>query len=318
MRDYLIRRAILGVFTVALVAAIIFLVLRVIPGDIVDAMLGGEALTITNQASLDAIRHDLGLDQPIYVQFGMWLWSLVRFDFGTSFYSREPVWEVIRYAIPVTLQLTVMGVLLIVVLAVFSGVLSAVYQDSWVDYFFRVFTISGLAMPSFWVAILVVLGLALGMGYFPPIGYQPFTEDPVRSLEQFYLPALVLGWRGSAVLGRMVRSTVLEVLREDYVRTARAKGLHEQVVITRHVMKNAALPVVTLLGFQLEGLLSGAVVVELVFALPGLGRQLVDAIAFRDFPVIQTLIMFFAFVTVLSNLLVDMAYGWLDPRIRYR
>lgn len=317
MQDYLARRLFLGVLTVLLVATIIFLVLRVIPGDIVDAMLGGEALTITNQASVDAMRHDLGLDQPAYVQFLMWLSSLARFDFGTSFYTREPVWEVIRYAVPVTLQLTVMAVLLSIVLAVFSGVLSAMYQDTWVDYFFRVFTISGLALPSFWVAILVVLGMALGMGYFPPIGYQPITDDFFRSMQQFYLPALILGWRGSAVVGRMVRSTILEVLREDYVRTARAKGLAERVVIIRHVMKNAALPVITLLGFQIATLLGGAVTVELVFALPGLGRQLIDAIAFRDFPVIQTLIMLFAFVTVASNLLVDLAYGWLDPRVRY-
>ena len=317
MQDYLIRRLLLGVFTVWLVAAMIFVLLRVLPGDVVTAMLGSEQLTDVNQAGIDAIRRELGLDQPIYVQFGIWMWSLMRLDFGTSFVTREPVWEVIRYAIPVTIQLALFSKLISITLAVVAGTLSAMRQDTWVDYFFRVFTIAGLAMPSFWVAIIVVLGFTFWFNYLPPTGYHPLLGDPLKSIEQFLLPSLILGWRSAAVVGRMIRSTILEVLREDYVRTARAKGLTERAVVIRHVLKNAALPAITLLGFQFSQLLAGAVTLELVFGLPGVGRALVSAINFRDFPIIQVLIMFFATITVISNLLVDLAYGWLDPRIRY-
>lgn len=317
MQDYLIRRFLLGIFTVWLVAAMIFILLRVLPGDVVTAMLGSEQLSEVNQAGIDAIRRELGLDQPIYVQFGLWMWSLIRFDFGTSFVTREPVWEVIRYAIPVTLQLALFSKVISITLAVVAGTLSAMRQDTWVDYFFRVFTIAGLAMPSFWVAIILVLGFAFWFNYLPPTGYHPLFGDPLKSIEQFLLPSLVLGWRSAAVVGRMIRSTILEVLREDYVRTARAKGLTERAVVIRHVLKNAALPAITLLGFQFSQLLAGAVTLELVFGLPGIGRALVNAIAFRDLPIIQVLIMFFATITVISNLLVDLAYGWLDPRIRY-
>lgn len=317
MRDYIIRRLLLGLVTIFLVATVLFVILRVIPGDVVAALFGSEELSEVNRANFATIRRELGLDQPIYVQYGKWLWSLMQFDFGRSYVSQEPIWESVKWAIPVTLQLTLFAVCISVALAVISGTLSALRQDTWVDYFFRIFTITGLAMPSFWVAIVVVLGGAIYVGYFPPAGYRPPTEDLGRSIEQFILPGLILGWRGSAVVGRMIRSTVLEVLREDYVRTAYAKGLQQRVVVIRHVLKNASLPVITIIGFQISALLGGAVAIELIFGLPGMGRQLVTAITLRDLPVMQLLVMLFAVITVISNLVVDLAYGWLDPRVSY-
>lgn len=317
MRDYIIRRLLLGAGTIFLVATLLFVILRVIPGDVVRAMLGDAELGVVNQANIQALREELGLDHPLHVQYGMWLWSLARLDFGRSFVTREPLWESIKWAIPVTLQLTLFAIIISVIIAVITGTLSALKQDTWVDYAFRIFTITGLAMPSFWIAIVVVLGGAIYLNYLPPTGYRPPTEDLGRSIEQFIIPGLVLGWRGSAVVGRMIRSTVLEVLREDYVRTAYAKGLRQRTIVLRHVLKNAAIPVVTILGFQISGLLGGAVAIELVFGLPGMGRQLVTAIGLRDLPIIQILIMAFAAITVLTNLIVDLAYGWLDPRISY-
>jgi peptide/nickel transport system permease protein len=223
----------------------------------------------------------------------------------------------LKTRLPVTLQLAIMSMLVVVVVALIAGVLSALYQDTWVDYVFRVFTIGGLALPAFWVGILVILALALWFHWLPTIEYVPFTQNPRENLIQFAFPALVVGWRGAAVTGRMVRSSMLEVLREDYIRTARAKGLAERVVILRHALKNASLPVVTILGIEVTLLLGGVVVIEQVFSMPGLGRALVSAIYYRDYPMVQFLVTFFALVTMVINLLVDLTYAWLDPRIRY-
>ncbi|MBI4234287.1 MAG: ABC transporter permease [Chloroflexi bacterium] len=324
MRDYLIRRILLGVLTTFVVAALVFLIMRVVPGDITHIILGeqsgaGQAGVgmVAFEQRIQRLKAELGLSQPIYMQFGKWVWSMVRLDPGTSFTTMRPVLHLVRDAAPVTIELALMGFVLTVVLALVAGVLSALRQDTWVDYFFRIFTIGGLALPSFWVGVMVILGLALLVGYMPPPGYRPINEDPWASMQQFLVPGLVLGWRSAAVTGRMIRSSMLEVLREDYVRTAWAKGLTQRTIVVRHVLKNAALPVVTLLGFQLNALLGGVAVIEIVFGLPGLGRVLVEAIRGRDYPTIQFLIMLFAVVTIVMNLVVDILYGWLDPRIKY-
>ncbi|MFN3974117.1 MAG: ABC transporter permease [Dehalococcoidia bacterium] len=314
MRDYLIRRLLLLIVTVWGVSVVIFLIMRVVPGDPIMALMGEGGATAEQIAK---IRRELGLDRPLPVQYAQWMWDTLRLDLGKSLWKGTEITFELKTRLPVTLELAIMSMLLAIVIAMVAGVLSALRQDTWVDYFFRVFTIGGLALPAFWVGILVILMLALWLNWLPTIEYVPFFQNPRENLIQFIFPALVVGWRGAAVTGRMVRSSMLEVLREDYIRTARAKGLAERIVVLRHALKNASLPVVTILGIEATLLLGGVVVIEQVFSMPGLGRALVSAIYYRDYPMVQFLVTFFAFITVLINLLVDITYGWLDPRIRY-
>jgi peptide/nickel transport system permease protein len=320
MRGYVIRRLLLLVVIVFGVSVIIFIVMRVAPGDIVNAMVaaseGGTGRGLTPER-IEKVRAQLGLDKPLYLQYLDWLWGVVRLNPGMSFWTNEPVMKELKHAWPITIELALLSFIIAMIIALFSGILSALRQDTWVDYAFRVFTIAGLAFPAFWVGIVLILFLALYLDYMPPLRYTPFTENPWENIQQFIFPALVLGWRAAAITGRMVRSSMLEVLREDYVRTAWAKGLRERVIIYRHALKNAALPVVTLAGFQLAYLLGGVVVIESVFSLPGVGRALVVAINHRDYPIIQFIIPIFAFITAFSNLAVDLLYAWLDPRVRY-
>ena len=314
MREYLVRRFLLLILTTWGVSVVVFLIMRVVPGDPITAMMGEGGVSTEQIAK---IRRDLGLDRPLYIQYVEWLWDTLRLDLGKSLWKGTEITFELKTRLPVTLQLAIMSMLVVVVVALIAGVLSALYQDTWVDYVFRVFTIGGLALPAFWVGILVILALALWFHWLPTIEYVPFTQNPRENLIQFAFPALVVGWRGAAVTGRMVRSSMLEVLREDYIRTARAKGLAERVVILRHALKNASLPVVTILGIEMTLLLGGVVVIEQVFSMPGLGRALVSAIYYRDYPMVQFLVTFFALVTMVINFLVDLTYAWLDPRIRY-
>ncbi|MCS7206393.1 MAG: ABC transporter permease [Dehalococcoidia bacterium] len=314
MRDYLIRRFLLLILTVWGVSVVIFLIMRVVPGDPIMALMGEGGAT---KEQIAKIRRDLGLDRPLVVQYFDWLWDTVRLDLGKSLWKGTEISYELKTRLPVTLQLAIMSLILSVVIALVTGIVSALKQDTWWDYAFRVFTIAGLALPAFWVGILVILMLALWFNWLPTIEYVPFFENPRENLLQFIFPALVIGWRQAAVTGRMVRSSMLEVLREDYIRTARAKGLAERIVIFRHALKNASLPVVTVIGIEATLLLGGVVVIEQVFSMPGLGRALVSAIYYRDYPMVQFLVTFFAFVTVVINLIVDLTYGWLDPRIRY-
>jgi peptide/nickel transport system permease protein len=219
---------------------------------------------------------------------------------------------------PLTIQLSLMTFAISVTLALLIGTLSALKQDSWIDYTLRVMSIGGLSIPSFWAGIMIVLALALWVGYMAPPGYMPITKDPWASIQQLLLPAVVLGWRSSAVLGRMVRSTTLEVLREDYIRTAHSKGLAQRVIMMRHVLRNASIPVVTLMGFQLGSIVAGTAVIETVFGLPGLGRLMVESIRNRDYPVVQFMVMIAAAWVIFINISIDILYGWLDPRIRLK
>ena len=317
MRTYLAKRLLLILPTLLGVAAVVFVIMRVIPGDVTLLILGGDQTGRIDPQQLAAMRHQLGLDQPIAVQFGTWLWGVLRFDFGTSLWTGQPVLQEVLLRLPLSLEVAILATVVSVVLAVPLGMLAAVRQDSWVDYVIRVVSIGGLAIPSFWVGILVILFLVIYFGWGPPLEFTPPWVDPWANFQQLVWPVLTVGYRYAAVTTRMTRSTVLEVLREDYIRTAWAKGLGERVVVIRHAMKNAMLPVITLVGTEFAFLIGGLVVTESVFTLNGVGRFVVDAVAHRDYPVVQALVFLIAFCFVIVNLLIDLTYAWFDPRIRY-
>jgi peptide/nickel transport system permease protein len=316
MYKYVIRRALLAVPVLLLSSLIVFGLMRVMPGDALTVLMG-ESGNI-GEKELAKIRKDLRLDLPYHEQYLLWLWQMVSLSPGDSLFTGEPIGVSLWKAIPVTLELTALAMILGLALAVPIGVLSATRQDTPSDYAGRMVAVSGLSFPDFWLGTLVITFAAIWFKWIPPIGYVSFWESPARNLQQFLLPAAVLGFRLSAATMRMTRSTVLEVLREDYVRTAWAKGLGGRVVVYKHALKNALIPVVTVVGGQLGVLLAGAVVIETIFALPGMGRLTVEAILYRDYPVVQTNVMLVAATLVTLNLVVDLTYAWLDPRIRYR
>jgi peptide/nickel transport system permease protein len=317
MRTYVLKRLLLIVPTLLGAAALVFVIMRVIPGDVALLILGGDSGQI-DQKQLAAMRGQLGLDQPLLVQFGTWLWGIVRFDFGTSLWTGQPVTQELLIRLPLSLQLALFATLVSVIIAIPLGMLAAVRQDTWVDYVVRVISIGGLAIPGFWVGILCILGLVIFFGWGPPLEFTPPWVDPWANFQMMVWPVVTVGYRFSAVTTRMTRSTVLEVLREDYIRTAWAKGLRERAVVIRHALKNAMLPVITLIGTEFAFLIGGLVVTETVFTLNGIGRFVVDAVAHRDYPVVQALVFLIAFSFVVVNLLVDLTYAWFDPRIRYR
>jgi peptide/nickel transport system permease protein len=295
---------------------IVFGLMRVMPGDALTVLMA-ESGNI-GEKELQKLRKDLRLDLPYHEQYLLWLWQMVSLRPGDSLFTGEPISTSLWKAIPVTLELTALAMVLGLAIAVPIGVLSATRQDTTSDYAGRMVAVSGLSFPDFWLGTLVITFAAIWFKWIPPIGYVSFWESPARNLQQFLLPAAVLGFRLSAATMRMTRSTVLEVLREDYVRTAWAKGLGERIVVYKHALKNALIPVVTVIGGQLGVLLAGAVVIETIFALPGMGRLTVEAILYRDYPVVQTNVMLVAATLVTLNLVVDLTYAWLDPRIRYR
>jgi peptide/nickel transport system permease protein len=317
MRTYLAKRLLLIVPTLLGVASLVFLIMRVIPGDVALLILGGDGGNI-DQAQLVAMHRQLGLDQPLLVQFGTWLWGVLRFDFGTSLWTGQPVVEELLIRLPLSLELAFLATGVSVLIAIPLGMLAAARQDTWVDYVVRVISIGGLAIPSFWVGILVILLLVIYFGWGPPLEFTPPWVDPWANFQQMVWPVVTVGYRYAAVTTRMTRSTVLEVLREDYIRTAWAKGLAERVIVIRHALKNAMLPVITLIGTEFAFLIGGLVVTETVFTLNGVGRFVVDAVAHRDYPVVQALVFVIAFGFVIVNLLIDLTYAWFDPRIRYR
>ena len=297
------------------VSLIIFVIMRMLPGDVALIALGGGQGVSEEQIA--QYRRDLGLDRPIAVQYAEWVWGLVRLDPGKSLLTKAPISSELKNRIPVTAELALGAILLSTFIALPVGVLSAIYQDRWPDYFFRIFAIIGIALPIFWIQTLVRnLILPKYIGWLPPPGYADPWEDFTKNLQQMWLPVLLLGYAQSAIVSRLTRSTMLDVLREDYIRTARAKGLRERGVIIRHAVRNALLPVITLAAIQLGTLLGGAVITESVFGLPGVGRYVLDAIRNRDYPIVQAVIVFSAGVYVVLNLIVDLSYGWVDPRVR--
>jgi peptide/nickel transport system permease protein len=270
------------------------------------------------ERELQKLRKDLGLDRPYYAQYLIWVWQMLSLNPGDSIFTNEPIAVALKKSIPVTLELATLAMILGLVIAIPIGVLSATRQDKASDYAGRLVAVFGLSLADFWLGTLIITFAALWFKWIPPIGYTSFWESPSRNLQQFLLPAAVLGFRLCAATMRMTRSTVLEVLREDYVRTAWAKGLEGRIVVYKHALKNALIPVVTIVGGQLGTLLAGTVIVETIFALPGMGRLTVEAILYRDYPVVQTNVMLVAATLVALNLLVDLTYAWLDPRIKYQ
>ncbi len=315
MTTYVLRRLLLMIPTLVGVAVLTFFIMRVVPGDVV-ALRYSQAGSAPQEV-IDRERALLGLDKPLLEQFADFMGGAIRLDFGRSLWTDRPVAEEIGSRFGISLELAILAALIATCLAVPLGVLAAVKQDTWVDYVIRVFSIAGLATPSFWLGIVMILALVVWFRWAPPLIFRPLWEDPVANLGQLIWPALAVGYRYSAVAMRMTRSSVLDVLREDYVRTARSKGLRETVVIVRHALRNSLLPVVTVISLEFAFLFGGLVVTEQVFNVNGLGKLLVDAVAHRDYTLVQALVLIFSFIFVFVNFVVDMFYGVLDPRIRY-
>ena len=316
MRQYAIKRIGLFIPTILLVTVIVFVVMRLIPGDPALAILSADDATYTEE-ELTLLRAELGTDRPIVVQYFEWMGGLLRGDFGESFWWGGPVMERLGERIPITIELAILGIGMAVVCAVPLGVLSAIKPDSPIDYASRIFTLVGISIPTFFSGILLMLILIQAFGWLPPLGYVNFWEDPWNNIRQMMLPALALGFYDMAFIARVTRSSMMEILREDYMRTARSKGLAEHLVLSRHGLKNAVLPILTISGWQFGRLFGGTVIIERIFLIPGVGQLLIDAVFQRDFPTIQAVIVIVAVSIVVINLLVDLLYAWLDPRIRY-
>ncbi|MGE5058923.1 MAG: ABC transporter permease [Betaproteobacteria bacterium] len=317
MWQYILKRLLLMIPTLLGVALLVFLLLRVAPGDIVELKYAGSG-TFAPKEALDRERAQLGLDKPVAQQFVSWISGVVRFDFGESMWTGQPITQEIKVRLELSLELAVMATLVAMLLAIPLGTLAALKQDTWVDYAVRIFSIAGLAMPSFWLGIVIILGFLILFKWMPPLTFTSFWVDPRANLAQLIWPALAVGYRYSAMATRMTRSAVLEVLRDDYVRTARAKGLGEAVVVLKHALRNALLPIVTVIGLEFAFLIGGLVVTEQVFNLNGIGMLFVESVTHRDYTMTQALVLLVAFVFILMNFLVDLLYAWLDPRIHYR
>lgn len=316
MHIYLLQRLITAFLTLFGMSVVIFVLLRLVPGNIVDILFSSAGFV--NPAAKQEIARELGLDQPIPVQYGRWLRDIAHGELGKSYRYDIPAWQVIKPRIPVTAELALLALLVAVLLGVPAGVLSAVRQDSATDYLLRLLSLAGLSMPSFWLGMVIILLLVSWAGWIPAMIYVSPFEDFKAHVLQFLFPALAVGYRSSALIMRITRSSMLDVLREDYIRTAWAKGQRERIVVFGHALRNATLPVITVIGIEFAFMIGGLVVTETVFNLPGVARYLVDAILWRDYPVVQNLVMFIAIVVVLANLTIDLLYGWLDPRIRYQ
>ncbi len=313
MQRYVIQRLAFVPIVALLVATLVFLLVRLLPGDIVD-VLTREA---PQYGDASALRHELGLDKPFIEQYLSFLTGVLQADFGTSLYFRHPVIDDVRRAVPVTLELALLAVLVSSAISIPLGVIAASGRNGPVDYVVRIISVVFTSIPTFWLGTLVLTGLALWARWVPPLRYVPIWEDPAANLQQFLIPALVLGVAATGVKLRMVRSQMLDVLGQDYIRTARAKGLGTMSTLRRHALRNALVPVVSLIGNQMGVLLGGAAVTETIFNLPGLGRMLITAVDTRDYPSVQAAVLVIALLLVTLNLVVDLAYAWLDPRIRY-
>ena len=317
MLRYIVQRLLLMIPTLLGVAILVFLMLRLMGGDPVEVMLRGEGANVP-QEIIEAERVRLGLDKPIIVQFGKWLGGMLTGDFGVSMWTGNPVSHEIASRLQLSIQVAVMATILAVLLAIPLGTLSALYKDTWIDHLIRVVSIAGLGIPSFWLGMVIILLLLSYFHWHPPLTFTPLLENPRENLSQLIWPALAVGYRYSSVATRMMRSTLLEVLQEDYIRTARAKGVYERLVVVRHALSNAMLPVVTVIGLEFAFLIGGLVVTEQVFNLNGIGKLFVQAVARSDFTMVQSLVLLVAVFFIVVNFVIDMLYAWLDPRIRDR
>ncbi|MCG6951336.1 MAG: ABC transporter permease [Betaproteobacteria bacterium] len=323
MYQYVLKRLLLLFPTLLGAAVLVFFLMRLIPGDVCELRMAGTGAYFDKEA-LKICQDELGLNRPILVQFWEFIRGYATFNFGDSMYTGRPIVEEIVLRFQLSLQVAIMATITAILIAIPLGTISAIKQNTWIDYGVRAFSIAGIAMPSFWLGILIILGLLIttkswfGAAWMPPIQYRPLWEDPVYNLTMLIWPAVATGYRYSAVATRMTRSAMLEVLREDYVRTARAKGLLEKIIIRRHALKNSLLPVVTVIGIEFAFLMGGLVVTEQVFNLNGLGKLFVESVTNFDYNMTQALVMLVVAVFVLTNFVVDVLYGWLDPRIHYR
>ena len=317
MRTYIIRRFLLVVPTLFLVTIVVFLIVRSIPGDVIDAI-AAENPQMSANMDRELIRHRLGLDLPVHVQYGRWIGAVLQGDLGASLRGEVPITPVILSRFPVTLELGVLAIAIGLLISLPIGIYSAIRQNTIGDYAGRGVAVTFISVPTFWTATMVMLYPSIWWGWSPPMRLIPFTADPLGNLGMFLLPAAILGAVLSGTTMRMTRTMALEVLRQDYIRTAWSKGLEEKIVVMRHVLKNALIPVVTLVGFQLPILIGGSVILEQIFVLPGVGTLLLDSIQKRDYPIVSGINLFIATAVVLSNLVIDLTYGYLDPRVRYR
>lgn len=315
MLRYVASRLLLSIPTLLGVATLIFFMLNVLPGDTVETMLRAEGGNPTPEL-VASERARLGLDRPILVQYGDFLAGLATFDLGTSSWTGKPVLEEIVLRLPVTLQVAVLAMLLALVIAIPLGTIAAIYRETWIDYAIRTFAIGGIALPSFWFGMLIALAMLWYFNWLPPLGSPSMFDDPLRLLQQLALPAIAIGYRYAAILIRMMRSSVIEVMHEDFVRTARAKGLRAGRIIRRHVIPNSLLPTITMIGLEFALLIGSLVVIEQVFSLNGIGRLFLDAVSRSDLAVIQGIVMVLTVIFVAVNLLVDFAYAAIDPRIK--
>ena len=317
MLRYTINRILLMIPTLLGVAVLVFLLLRMMPGDIVELrflMDGGQV----SPEVLAQERARLGLDKPVLQQFMDWMTGIMVGDFGVSMWTGRPVWDEIASRLQLSMQVAIMATILATLIAIPLGTLAALFKDTWIDRTIQVFAIAGLAVPSFWLGMLMIMGLLIFFNWIPPLTFKPIYEDPWHNLSQLIWPALAVGYRYSAVATRMTRSTIVEVLQEDYIRTARAKGVFERLVVRRHAMRNAMLPVVTVIGLEFAFLIGGLVVTEQVFNLNGIGKLFVETVTRADYTMVQALVMLVATFFILVNFVVDLLYAVLDPRIRYR
>jgi peptide/nickel transport system permease protein len=317
MFHYILKRLLLMIPTLFGVAVLVFLFLRVAPGDIVELKYAGSG-TFAPKEAIERERAQLGLDKPWAQQFALWMAGIAHLDFGRSMWTGRAITEEIRLRLELSLQLATMATIVAVLIAIPCGTVAALKQDTWVDYLVRIFAVGGLAIPSFWLGIIIILGFLILFRWIPPLTFTPFWVDPWTNLSQLIWPALAVGYRYSAMATRMTRSAVLEVLREDYIRTARAKGLWERAVIAKHALRNALLPIVTVIGLEFAFLIGGLVVTEQVFNLNGIGMLFVESVTRRDYTMTQALVLLVAFTFILMNFLIDLLNAWLDPRIRYQ
>lgn len=313
MIDYIVRRLIFGIFVLLIMTTFIFIIMRAVPGDVVTLQLANSGATPEQMAALKA---EMGLDKSVFGQLIDWGKNALQGDLGSSLWSGKEVSQIILDRLPVTIQLALMAIILAIIIGIPIGVISAVKQNTFIDHFLKVISIGGLSIPSFWLGLILLTVLSLSFNWIPPLGYQSFAENPIVNLQQMFLPAICLAITLSASIVRMTRSAVLEVLHSEFIRTVRAKGAKEAVVIFKHALRNSLISVITLIGLQIGYLLGGTVVLESIFALPGLGSLIFETVLVRDYPVVQSTVLVFGAMFLLVNLIVDVMYGWVDPRIR--
>jgi peptide/nickel transport system permease protein len=320
MQAYIARRLLLILPTLFIIGLFTFLLVRLIPGDVLMARIAesGSVGSTISPEERQRLRRELGLDRPLPTQFMSWFGGAVQGDFGESLWTRKPVGDEIRKALEPTMQLGLMALILGWVIAIPAGIIGAIRRNSPLDYGARLFAVAGICLPDFWIGLMVILLLSRTFDYFPPMQFASLSEDPLANLEKLALPALILGVRLSAVTARMTRSAMLEVVGSDYIRTAWAKGLRERAVVMRHALRNALIPVITILGNQMSFIIGGTVIMETLFVIPGMGRLTVTAVTGRDYPQLQANILLLSAFILVANLLVDLSYAYLDPRVRLK